>query len=51
MKIMITGGYNENEASAGGSSIIIEFVKKLAEQVILQNHQLRCGNLSSLDDW
>ena len=28
---------------------MIEFAKRLAEQVNLQKHQLRCGNVSSLD--
>jgi len=27
----------------------MQFAKRLAEQVILQKHQLRCGNVSSLD--
>jgi nucleoside 2-deoxyribosyltransferase len=50
MKIMITGGYDESIADTPEGSVIIEFAKKLAAQVILQNHQLRCGNLSSLDE-
>lgn len=49
MKIMITGGYDEKAADTKDGRVIIEFAKKLAAQVILQNHQLRCGNLSSLD--
>ena len=50
MKIMITGGYDESMAETPEGRVIIEFTKKLAEQVILQNHQLRSGNLSSLDE-
>ena len=49
MKIMITGGYDESTADSDDGRVIIEFAKRLAEQVILQKHQLRCGNLSSLD--
>ena len=51
MKIMITGGYDESIAETPEGSLIIEFAKKLAAQVIIQNHQLRCGNLSSLDEF
>jgi len=50
MIIMITGGYDESKADTPEGRVIIDFAKKLAEQVILQNHQLRCGNLSSLDE-
>jgi hypothetical protein len=49
MKIMITGGYDECAAETDDGRVIIEFAKKLAAQVILQGHQLRCGNKSSLD--
>lgn len=49
MKIMITGGYDESNADTPDGRVIIEFAKKLSEQAILQKHQLRCGNLSSLD--
>lgn len=49
MKIMITGGYNESTADTDAGRVIIEFAKRLAEQVIFQKHQLRCGNVSSLD--
>ena len=50
MKIMITGGYDESKADTTEGRVIIEFAKKLAAQAILQNHQLCCGNLSSLDE-
>jgi hypothetical protein len=49
MKIMITGGYDEAAANTDDGRVIIKFAKCLAEQVILQKHQLRCGNVSSLD--
>ena len=49
MKIMITGGYDEETADTDDGRVIIQFAKRLAEQVILQKHQLRCGNVSSLD--
>jgi len=49
MKIMITGGYDEATADTDDGRVIIQFAKRLAEQVILQKHQLRCGNVSSLD--
>lgn len=49
MKIMITGGYDEATADTDDGRVIVEFAKKLASQVILQKHQLWCGNLSSLD--
>ncbi|WP_167317499.1 nucleoside 2-deoxyribosyltransferase [Prosthecochloris aestuarii] len=49
MKIMITGGYDESKAETPEGRIIIDFAKKLAEQAIVQKHELRCGNLSSLD--
>ena len=49
MKIMITGGYDEATADTDDGRVIIQFAKRLAEQVILQKHQLRCGNMSSLD--
>ena len=49
MKIMITGGYEEATADTDDGRVIIKFAKRLAEQVILQKHQLRCGNVSSLD--
>jgi hypothetical protein len=49
MKIMITGGYDEAAADTDDGRVIIRFAKCLAEQVILQKHQLRCGNVSSLD--
>lgn len=49
MKIMITGGYDEAAADTDAGRLIIQFAKRLAEQVILQKHQLRCGNVSSLD--
>ena len=50
MKIMITGGYDESATETPEGRVIIEFAKKLAGQTIIQNHQLRCGNLSSLDE-
>jgi hypothetical protein len=50
MKIMITGGYDEEKAETPEGRVLIEFTKKLAAQAILQNHHLRCGNLSSLDE-
>lgn len=50
MKIMITGGYDEAAADTAEGGRIVEFAKQLATQVILQNHQIRCGNLSSLDE-
>ena len=46
---MITGGYDEATADTDDGRVIIQFAKRLAEQVILQKHQLRCGNVSSLD--
>jgi hypothetical protein len=49
MKIMITGGYDEAAADTDDGRIMIQFTRRLAEQVILQKHQLRCGNVSSLD--
>lgn len=49
MKIMITGGYDESTADTIEGRVMIKFAKSLAAQVILQNHQLRCGNVSSLD--
>jgi nucleoside 2-deoxyribosyltransferase len=49
MKIMITGGYDEATADTDDGRIMIQFVRRLAEQVIVQRHQLRCGNVSSLD--
>jgi len=49
MKIMISGGYDESVAETDDGRIIIQFAKRLAEQVIVQKHQLRCGNVSSLD--
>lgn len=49
MKIMVTGGYDEAAADTPEGRVIVEFAKKLAAQVILQKHELRCGNLSSLD--
>ena len=49
MKIMITGGYDEAAAETEDGRVIIQFARRLAEQVILQKHQLRCGNVSSLD--
>jgi len=50
MKIMITGGYDESIADTPEGSLIIEFAKKLAAQVIIEDYHLRCGNLSSLDE-
>jgi hypothetical protein len=49
MKIMITGGYDEASADTDDGRVMIQFAKRLAEQVILQKHELRCGNVSSLD--
>jgi hypothetical protein len=49
MKIMITGGYDESTADSDDGRVLLQFAKRLAEQVILQKHQLRCGNVSSLD--
>jgi len=49
MKIMISGGYDEAAADTEAGRVIMQFAKRLAEQVILQKHQLRCGNVSSLD--
>ena len=49
MKIMITGGYDEATADTDDGQVMIQFAKRLAEQIILQKHQLRCGNVSSLD--
>ena len=49
MKIMITGGYDEAAVDTDDGRVIMKFAKCLAEQVILQKHQLRCGNVSSLD--
>ncbi|MEJ2538513.1 MAG: hypothetical protein P8188_00800 [Gemmatimonadota bacterium] len=49
MKIMITGGYDESTAETEEGRRIVEFAQRLAGQVITQHHQLRCGNLSSLD--
>lgn len=46
---MITGGFDEATADTEDGRVIIQFAKRLAEQVILQKHQLRCGNVSSLD--
>ena len=46
---MITGGYDEETADTDDGRVIIQFAKRLAEQVVLQKHQLRCGNVSSLD--
>ena len=45
MKIMITGGYDEAAVDTDDGRVI---AKCLAEQVIVQKHQLRCGNVSSL---
>lgn len=50
MKIMITGGYDELKADTPEGGVIVKFAKQLAVQVVLQNHELRCGNLSSLDE-
>ncbi|MEW8339959.1 MAG: hypothetical protein AB2708_08920 [Candidatus Thiodiazotropha taylori] len=50
MKIMITGGYDESKADTPEGAVIVEFARKLAAQVIEQKHELRCGNLSSLDE-
>lgn len=50
MKIMISGGYDESKADTPDGAVLIEFAENLAEQLITQNHQLRCGNLSSLDE-
>ena len=49
MKIMITGGYDEATADSDDGRVLLKFAKCLAGQVILQKHQLRCGNVSSLD--
>jgi hypothetical protein len=49
MKIMISGGYDEAAAETDDGRVIIKFAKCLAEQVVFQKHQLRCGNVSSLD--
>lgn len=49
MKIMITGGYDEATADTEQGGRIVDFAKQLAAQVVTQGHQLRCGNLSSLD--
>jgi len=49
MKIMITGGYDEAAAETDDGRAIVQFARRLAEQVISQKHQLRCGNVSSLD--
>ena len=49
MKIMITGGYDESKAETPEGRVITEFAKNLAGQAIIQNHHLRCGNVSSLD--
>ncbi len=46
MKIMICGGYEEAEST---DQPIVEFVRLLAAQIILQGHELRSGNISSLD--
>lgn len=46
MKIMICGGYDEAENS---DQPIVKFVRYLAGQVISQGHELRSGNISSLD--
>ena len=49
MKIMITGGYDESVADTDEGGRVVEFARQLAAQVVMQHHQLRCGNLSSLD--
>jgi nucleoside 2-deoxyribosyltransferase len=49
MKIMISGGYDEAAANTDEGRVIVQFARSLAEQVIAQKHQLRCGNVSSLD--
>ena len=49
MKIMISGGYDESAAETDDGRIIVRFARRLAEQVVIQRHQLRCGNVSSLD--
>lgn len=49
MKIMITGGYDESAADTDQGRLIADFAGMLAEQVIAQRHELRCGNVSSLD--
>jgi hypothetical protein len=46
---MISGGYDESAAETDEGRLIIRFAECLARQVILQKHQLRCGNVSSLD--
>jgi hypothetical protein len=49
MKIMISGGYDEATTETDDGRLLVQFAKGLAAQVILQKHQLRCGNVSSLD--
>lgn len=47
---MITGGYDESKAENSDGHAIIDFAKHLSAQAIIQNHELRCGNMSSLDE-
>lgn len=50
MKIMITGGLDDSAADTAEGRALSEFARRLAGQIITQNHQLRCGNMSSLDE-
>jgi len=49
VKIMIGGGFDDENPNSDESQRITKFSERLAQQVILQGHQLRCGNLSPLD--
>jgi hypothetical protein len=50
MKIMITGGYDESVAHTDDGGRIVQFARELADALVRKGHQLRCGNMSSLDE-
>lgn len=49
MKIMIGGGFDENESNPDRIENMQRFAESLARQVVLQGHRLRCGNITTLD--
>lgn len=49
MKVNVSGGFDDTKFGTREGERIQTFATKLAEQVIIQGHELRCGNLSSLD--
>ena len=49
MKIMVGGGFDDKNPNNEDSKNIVRFTQYLGQQIIRQQHQLRCGNLTKLD--